>query len=119
MNIYNIVSFVTLICDSIGEAILNMNIGIIGQGFVGKAVYQKFKSFYSVYTYDLIKDLCNSSFDEIVKNCEVIFTCVPTPMNSDGSCSIKILDDLLANLDNKCSATIVILSRYLPYYAKK
>ena len=30
-----------------------MNIGIIGQGFVGNAVYQKFKNYYNIYTYDL------------------------------------------------------------------
>ena len=30
-----------------------MNIGIIGQGFVGNAVYQKFKNFYNVYTFDI------------------------------------------------------------------
>ena len=31
-------------------------IGIIGQGFVGNAVYKKFKNFYDVLTYDLDKD---------------------------------------------------------------
>ena len=31
----------------------NMNIGIIGQGFVGNAVYQKFKNYFNVLTYDL------------------------------------------------------------------
>ena len=31
-------------------------IGIIGQGFVGNAVYQKFKNFYEVLTYDLDKE---------------------------------------------------------------
>jgi len=29
-------------------------IGIIGQGFVGNAVYQKFKKYYNVLTYDII-----------------------------------------------------------------
>ena len=30
-----------------------MNIGIIGQGFVGNAVYNKFKNYYNVLTFDL------------------------------------------------------------------
>ena len=42
-----------------------MNIGIIGQGFVGNAVYNKFKNYYNVLTFDLDKSLCNSSFEEI------------------------------------------------------
>ena len=29
-----------------------MNIGIIGQGFVGNAIYQKFKKSFKVKTYD-------------------------------------------------------------------
>ena len=28
-------------------------IGIIGQGFVGNAIYQKFKTYFKVFTYDL------------------------------------------------------------------
>ena len=37
-----------------------MEIGIIGQGFVGNAVYQKFKEYYDVFTYDLDKSKSNS-----------------------------------------------------------
>ena len=47
-----------------------MNIGIIGQGFVGNAIYQKFKTFFNVYTYDLNLDLCNSNFDYISKTAQ-------------------------------------------------
>ena len=42
-----------------------MNIGIIGQGFVGNAVYQKFKNYYNVLTFDLQVKLCNSTIEEI------------------------------------------------------
>ncbi|MBT7622938.1 MAG: hypothetical protein HN595_00260 [Flavobacteriaceae bacterium] len=52
-----------------------MNIGIIGQGFVGNAVYQKFKNFFKVYTYDIAAKLCNSSYDELINNCKIIFIC--------------------------------------------
>ena len=84
-----------------------MNIGIIGQGFVGNAVYQKFKSFYKVYTFDIINERCNSTYNELVKNCQIIFVCVPTPMNKDGSCNIKLVSDVLTNL-NLVSKSIVI-----------
>ena len=49
-----------------------MNIGIIGQGFVGNAVYQKFKFFFKVYTYDIFAKLCNSSYDELINNCKIL-----------------------------------------------
>jgi UDPglucose 6-dehydrogenase len=61
-------------------------IGIIGQGFVGNAVYQKFKNYYDVLTFDLDKTKSNSNMNEIIYKCENIFICLPTPMDEDGSC---------------------------------
>ena len=59
-----------------------MNIGIIGQGFVGNAIYQKFKSYYKVRTYDLfIGKRTHDQMDVITKS-DVIFVCLPTPMNN-------------------------------------
>ena len=43
-----------------------MIIGIIGQGFVGGAVYHKFKNFYNVLTFDLDESKCNSNEDELI-----------------------------------------------------
>ena len=74
-----------------------MNIGIIGQGFVGNAVYEKFKSFYNTLTYDLNTQLCNSNIEEIRFECKVIFICVPTPMNKDGSCDFSIVESVINN----------------------
>lgn len=90
-----------------------MNIGIIGQGFVGNAVFQKFKSFFKVYTYDLKKKLCNSSYDELVKNCRIIFVCLPTPMNKDGSCNSSSVKKVLSRL-NKLEKTIVVNKSTVP-----
>lgn len=74
-------------------------IGIIGQGFVGNAVYQKFSSFYEVFTYDLDKDKCNSSLSDVIFKCETIFVCVPTPMKKDGSCDTSIIESILGEVD--------------------
>ena len=76
-----------------------MNIGIIGQGFVGNAVYQKFKNYYDVLTYDLDESKSNSNVNEIIYKCENIFVCLPTPMNRDGSCNINIVEQVLAGID--------------------
>ena len=74
-------------------------IGIIGQGFVGNAVYQKFKNYYDVLTYDLDESKSNSNVNEIICNCTNIFICLPTPMNKDGSCNISIVESVLAGID--------------------
>jgi nucleotide sugar dehydrogenase len=90
-----------------------MNIGIIGQGFVGNAVYQKFKSFFKVYTCDLKKELSNSTYNELVNNCSVIFVCIPTPMNKDGSCNIDLVEEVLFKL-NKDSKAIIVNKSTIP-----
>ena len=74
-------------------------IGIIGQGFVGNAVYQKFKNYYDVLTYDLDESKSNSNVNEIICKCTNIFICLPTPMNSDGSCNVNIVEQVLDGID--------------------
>jgi len=91
-----------------------MNIGIIGQGFVGNAVYQKFKSFYKIYRYDLKQELSNSSFNELTKNCNIIFVCLPTPMNKDGSCNIEIVREVLSKINNATKSIIINKSTVVP-----
>ena len=76
-----------------------MNIGIIGQGFVGNAVYTKFKEYYNVLTYDLDESKSNSNVSEIIVKCTNIFVCLPTPMYWDGSCNTSIVEDVLAGID--------------------
>lgn len=91
-----------------------MNIGVIGQGFVGNAVYQKFKFFFDVYTYDLKKELCNSDYNELIKNCRIIFVCVPTPMNNDGSCNVEHVRSILLKLNKETKALVINKSTVVP-----
>jgi UDPglucose 6-dehydrogenase len=103
---------------------IDMNIGIIGQGFVGNAVYNKFKNYYNVLTYDLDKSLCNSSLEEINNDCKYIFVCLPTPMNSDGSCYTAIVESTLNSINNYSkqiseSKTVIVKSTIPPGTTKK
>ena len=95
-----------------------MNIGIIGQGFVGNAIYQKLSKYYKVFTYDIQAKLCNSDLPEVLERCKIIFVCLPTPMNKDGSCNLDILDSTLDQI-NKASREVedrivVIKSTIIP-----
>jgi len=100
-------------CDFNGEAVINMNIGIIGQGFVGNAVFQKFKFFFKVYTFDIKKELSNSTFENLLNNCRIIFICLPTPMNKDGSCNSKLVEETIAKINSK-KQTIVVNKSTVP-----
>mgnify|MGYP003349419385 CR=1 FL=1 len=74
-------------------------IGIVGQGFVGNAVYQKFKNYFEVLTYDIEEEKGNSTFFDIA-NCKIVFICVPTPMNRDGSCNTDSVEWVVKELSD-------------------
>ena len=96
-----------------------MKIGIIGQGFVGNAVYLKFKLFYEVLTFDINPKLCNSNIEEIKKRCKIIFVCVPTPMKSDGSCDISIVKSVVNNFTKEKGLIIINKSTVIPGTTEK
>jgi nucleotide sugar dehydrogenase len=89
-------------------------IGIIGQGFVGNAVYQKFKQYYDIKTFDLNESLRNSDEETTYKN-EVVFVCLPTPMKSDGSCDTSIVEGAIKKVaEYGVCKTVVIKSTVSP-----
>jgi len=90
-----------------------MNIGIIGQGFVGNAVYQKFKSYYDIKTYDIIKSKSNAPEKDVL-DCDIVFVCLPTPMGSDGSCVTNIVEETLDKLNNSKTSIAIIKSTVTP-----
>jgi len=99
-------------------------IGIVGQGFVGNAVYQKFKNYYDVLTHDKDDTKSTSTLDNMVHLCDTIFLCLPTPMKSDGRCDTSILESVLDTIDlisdnYESNKTIVIKSTIPPGTTEK
>ena len=84
-------------------------LGIIGQGFVGNAIFQKFKNYFKVLTYDKNLKKCNSSIKEICNKCKIIFLCLPTPMNNDGSCDVSIVKSVLDKISQFDNEFIIVL----------
>ena len=72
-----------------------MNVGIVGQGFVGSAINNTLKHYHNVKTYDIDESKSNSSLSEVVSHSGIIFICVPTPMRKDGSCDTRILESAI------------------------
>lgn len=72
-----------------------MKIGIIGYGYVGKAI---------AAAYDKEQVLINdplhesASISDIKAQCDAVFVCVPTPSYADGSCDTTTLVDVLDKL---------------------
>ena len=77
-----------------------MKIGIVGQGYVGTAIKVGFESYYNLETYDKFStDKSTSNLPDLVAECEVIFVCVPTPMNKDGGCHTGIVESVVEEID--------------------
>ena len=58
-----------------------MRLGIIGNGFVGNAIAHAFIPYMEVKIYDVDKEKCYNTFDDVVNHSDVVFISVPTPMN--------------------------------------
>ena len=121
-----------------------MRIGIIGNGFVGKATQIFIKNYYldadstssptrseilpsvpskyditdsafrpfyrhehftpiGVYIYDIRPEACvplGITLEDLDRDCDLLFFCLPTPLNHDGSCYTRILEDTLSRCKN-------------------
>tara|TARA_R100000306_G_scaffold42211_2_gene40982 strand:- start:5795 stop:6613 length:819 start_codon:yes stop_codon:yes gene_type:complete len=78
-----------------------MDVGVIGRGFVGGAIYKFLSdSSHTTYSYDITDDLdINDGYLNIIENCEIIYLCLPTPMDKEGRCYIDIVENSLSLLD--------------------
>ena len=99
-------------------------VGIVGQGYVGKALKVGFKSDnIEINTYDkylsdqsTVKDL-----NELILSSNIIFICVPTPMKKNGECFTGIVEEVVKDInilaDNK--KTVIIKSTVPPGTTEK
>ena len=94
-----------------------MNIGVIGNGFVGKSLHVLKNNHVNIMFYDINPELCNPRGLSLVdmKKCEIIFVSVPTPMRPDGSVHLDIVQSIINQLNNlSYEGFIVIRSTVLP-----
>ena len=133
-----------------------MKIGIIGNGFVGRATRIFVKNYFSenddderfevlpdtvttpaksvtaanqrppppffkrllfkpiqIYVYDIRPEACyprGITLETLDRECDLLFFCLPTPLNHDGTCYTKILEDTI----RKCSNPYKIIRSTVP-----
>ena len=96
----------------------NMKIGIIGYGFVGKSLHRGLNDSVTVMNIDPLLE--NNIEDLSNFNPNVIFICVPTPMNEDKSQDITIIKSVIDEiLHNNIDSLIVLKSTVLPNHIKE
>jgi len=71
-----------------------MNIGIIGNGFVGNAIFQGLNHYHNLKTYDVNPKRSTHSFEEAISS-DLTFLCVPTPMHKEaGECDLSYIESV-------------------------
>ena len=91
------------------------SIGIIGNGFVGNAIYEGLKEHYSILVYDKDATKSKNTFEE-VSDQKIIFVCVPTPSTIQGHFDLSIIKSVIGSLPK--NKTIIIKSTILPSSAE-
>ena len=92
----------------------NFKLGIIGHGFVGKAVDYIFST-NSVEKFIVDPKISENTLQDLCAwqpNC--VFICLPTPASNDGGIDTKSIDDAVMRLVNQTDAFIVIKSTVTP-----
>ena len=75
------------------------SIGVIGHGFVGKAISDGFKHYASVKVYDVNPLATVDNYFDVVGQ-DILFMCLPTPMLPDGSVDLRIVKNALNTLQS-------------------
>jgi nucleotide sugar dehydrogenase len=93
-----------------------LNIGIIGVGMVGKPLMNWFlkkgwERGKNLFCYDT--DPKKGYFDSVTE-ASIVFICVPTPSNPDGSCNISVVESVVNQLPDNSKRIVVIKSTVPP-----
>jgi len=98
-----------------GERVINL--GIIGNGFVGSAVAHGFSLCATLRIYDKNEKLSTHSFDDVIKNSEFIVVSVPTPSSAKtGIIDLSIMDSVMEDISALISphSIVIIKSTAIP-----
>jgi len=80
---------------------MKQTVGVVGCGFVGKAVANGFAQYADVKIYDVDDKRATHSFEKVI-NCDFVFLCLPTPMISaeGGRANLSILEKSMEDINS-------------------
>ena len=90
-------------------------VGIIGNGFVGNAIYQEFSKHFTVLCYDKDPSKKINTLREVCES-EIIFVSVPTPMTEEGEFDVSILNSTITKIP--AGKIVIIKSTITPSSAE-
>ena len=92
-----------------------MKIGLVGNGFVGNAVYQNLKEKYDFLIYDTNPERATvGHIGEVCREARVIFVALPTPMERSGRCDLSIIKNAMNVISKYYNNNIIMLKSTVP-----
>ena len=79
---------------------MKLNIGIVGNGFVGQATSLFETKDTNIIIYDIDSSKCKPqgiALENFIL-CDLVFICVPTPMEPSGKCHTSIVENIVKKL---------------------
>ncbi len=91
-----------------------MNLGIIGKGFVGNAIFQGLNHYYTLKVYDIDPKKSTHTLDEVIK-CDLVFLSIPTPMRKEtGECDLSYIESVFKKVDKNSTSCIFAIKSTVP-----
>jgi UDPglucose 6-dehydrogenase len=93
-----------------------MKVGVVGNGFVGHAM-TLLRPHVEVLVWDIVpgkRDPKKLTLESFVRESEIIFVAVPTPMNSDGSCNVGIVESVVKEIKKVDKNKYIVLRSTTP-----
>lgn len=88
-------------------------VGLIGYGYVGKAVANGFKDIAEIRIHDINPELKTHSLQEVCES-DFVFICVPTPMKETGECDTSIVESVFGNSHALMKSAIIVIKSTVP-----
>jgi len=86
-----------------------MKIGIVGYGFVGKAVKYGFENNHAIFIYDRYMSQ-TLSLKEVCERSEIIFVCLPTPFDNDTlHIDLSIMDEVIEEICSLVNDKLIVI----------
>lgn len=82
-----------------------MKVGIVGYGWVGKAMYQLFPGAYIYDPYSKEKNTYFTESKDLINSCDIVFVCVPTPCINETVLDTSIVEKVVSWL--KCPLIVI------------
>lgn len=97
------------------EFVINIKIGIVGGGFVGNATRVNLSEVFLVKVFDTDQTKSDvSSLADLVRFSDIIFICVPTPIDADESCNTAIVCKVATDIIALNPAMLIVIKSSVP-----